>query len=609
MMKLQKSKAKCEGGQALILFTLMLCTLLLCAMAVVDVGFFLHNRENAQQTADAAALAGAQDLPGSTGQAQTDALAYVTKNGLSTANTTISFTCTSQNPSVCTTGSGTYDTIVVTQKAPSPTYFGGVLGVLGISNCWVAGCTSSATAAGCRGACGGPLSVPLDVVLVMDRTGSMSSTDLTNAKNGATAILQLFKPNVQHVALGVLGQSSTTTTCTGSNAGGLGIATSSGGTWIPVPLSTDYQNSNGTLNTSSLIVRTINCLDTSSSGTDLGDPMQAAMQYLAANGRPNVHQAIIFETDGAANVAPGSTVNASTGQLFCTGQAAIITSSGDNNGYESGAANTCADDASSGSDANSGTGTSTSCTNTNKDRHKFTSFGVGPAIPSSPTPTVDGIEIRLDTWASSSSASQQNCVELSWDGGTSWTAPKTVILGTSQATKILGSSADTWGHTWTTSQLSNANFVVRVTDVASNTSTTFHLDAVAANVYYHYTDATFANNGPCDWANKQATAAKTAGIEVFTIGFGVEGDTCVSETSGAFTNALTTTLLASMATISTDDGGDGSGGLAPGCNTTAQQNSENADGDHFLCEAKGNSLTPIFQTAAQILATGSRLVQ
>jgi uncharacterized membrane protein len=117
MMKVRKSKAQCEGGQALILFTLMFCTLLLCAMAVVDVGFFLHNRENAQQTADAAALAGAQDLPGSTSQAQTDALAYVTKNGMSTTNTTISFTCTSNTQAVCMTGDGRYDTIVVTQKA------------------------------------------------------------------------------------------------------------------------------------------------------------------------------------------------------------------------------------------------------------------------------------------------------------------------------------------------------------------------------------------------------------------------------------------------------------------------------------------------------------
>jgi hypothetical protein len=87
-------------------------------------------------------------LPGSTSQAQTDALSYVTKNGLNTANTTIGFTCTSQNPSVCTTGSGTYDTIVVTQKAPSPIYLGGILSILGISKCWVTGCTSSATAVG-----------------------------------------------------------------------------------------------------------------------------------------------------------------------------------------------------------------------------------------------------------------------------------------------------------------------------------------------------------------------------------------------------------------------------------------------------------------------------
>jgi Flp pilus assembly protein TadG len=164
-MRLLNNEAERERGQALILFTLALCTLLLCAMAVIDVGFFLHNRENAQQTADAAALAGAQDLPGNASQAQTDALAYITKNGMSTANTTISFTCTSQNPSVCTSNSGTYDTIVVTQKAKSPTYFGGVLSVLGISNCWVTGCTSSATAAGCRGACGGQISTPLDVVI------------------------------------------------------------------------------------------------------------------------------------------------------------------------------------------------------------------------------------------------------------------------------------------------------------------------------------------------------------------------------------------------------------------------------------------------------------
>ena len=607
-MRLLNNEAERESGQALILFTLALCTLLLCAMAVVDVGFFLHNRENAQQTADAAALAGAQDLPGNTSQAQTDALSYVTKNGMSTANTTISFTCTSQNSYVCTSNSGTYDTIVLTQKAQSPTYFGGILSVLGFSNCWVTGCTASATAAGCRGACGGPLSVPLDVVMIIDRTGSMSGADMANAQAGAISILQLFKPSVQHVALGVLGPSDTSSPCSGANAGGLGIPAASGGSWVPVPLSSDYQNVDGSLNTSSLIVRTINCLQTSSVGTDLGDPVQAARNYLAANGRPNVHQAIILETDGAATVSPNSTISTSTGALNCTAQAAVTTNAGDNNGYETNASGACVSGGTVATDANSGSGTQTTCTDSHKDRHKFSSFGI--SVPASPTPTIDGIEITVNAKIGSSPSTRMVCVELSWNNGTTWTTPKTQTLSTTMTSYTLGSSADNWGHTWSLSDLSNPNFLVRVTDVASNTSSTFSLDGLSANVYYSYTDPTFANNGPCEWAATQATAAKNAGIEIFTIGFGVEGATCSSDNSGSsYYNALATGLLAAMATSSTDDGGDGPGGLAAGCNTTAQQNSENADGDHFLCEAKGNSLTPIFKTAAQILATGSRLVQ
>lgn len=428
---------------------------------------------------------------------------------------------------------------------------------------------------------------------------------MANAQAGAISILQLFKPSVQHVALGVLGPSDTSSPCTGSNAGGLGNPASSGGTWIPVPLSSDYQNSDGSLNTSSLIVRTINCLQTSSVGTDLGDPVQAAKNYLAANGRPGVHQAIILETDGAANVSPNSTVSTSTGALNCTAQAAVTSSAGDNNGYETNASGACVSGGTVATDANSGSGTQTTCTDTHKDRHKFSSFGL--SVPASPTPTIDGIEIKLNSWASSGAATRMVCVDLSWNNGASWTTAKSATIGSSNTTYTLGSSADSWGHTWSLSDLSNANFLVRVTDVASNTSTTFNLDGVTANVYYSYTDPTLANNGPCEWAATQATAAKTAGIEIFTIGFGVEGATCSSDNSGSsFYNALATGLLAAMATQpSFDDGG----GLGPGCNITAQQNGENTDGDHFFCEAKGNSLAGVFQTAAKSLATGSKLVK
>jgi hypothetical protein len=57
-------------------------------------------------------------------------------------------------------------------------------------------------------------------------------------------------------------------------------------------------------------------------------------------------------------------------------------------------------------------------------------------------------------------------------------------LTTANATYILGSPSDTWGRTWTLSDLSNTNFRVRVIDVASSTSNTFSLDAIAVNVTY-----------------------------------------------------------------------------------------------------------------------------
>ena len=65
-----------------------------------------------------------------------------------------------------------------------------------------------------------------------------------------------------------------------------------------------------------------------------------------------------------------------------------------------------------------------------------------------------------------------------------------------------------------------------------------------------------------------------------------------------------------MATqISLDDGGDGPGGIGPGCDNTTEVNSENADGDHFLCAARTSDLEPIFRQAAESLAGGSHLVK
>lgn len=78
-----------------------------------------------------------------------------------------------------------------------------------------------------------------------------------------------------------------------------------------------------------------------------------------------------------------------------------------------------------------------------------------------------------------------------------------------------------------------------------------------------------------------AQAAKDAGIEVFTIGYGVSGSTV--------------TLLASMA--SDKKGGD---------TCTA---AENTDGDHFFCQPVGSDLSGVLHAAAVQLSGGSRLIQ
>ena len=101
------------------------------------------------------------------------------------------------------------------------------------------------------------------------------------------------------------------------------------------------------------------------------------------------------------------------------------------------------------------------------------------------TATVQGISVRLDARVENRNGSPKLCVELSWNGGASWTAVKsTATLTTSETSYTLGGAADTWGRAWTTGELGNANLRVRVTDVASSTSRDFSLDWIAVQVTY-----------------------------------------------------------------------------------------------------------------------------
>ena len=167
-----------------------------------------------------------------------------------------------------------------------------------------------------------------------------------------------------------------------------------------------------------------------------------------------------------------------TGWKNPTAQAA--NSGGDGNGFESNPTYAFADDGQYAVDTNSGNGTSTSCTSSNKDKHRF--YGYGLTLPTNAT--VRGIEVQVQAKVNSTSSSPQMCVQLSSDGGTTWTSTKTTTtLTTSERTFTLGSTTDLWGRTWTAADLAD-NLRVRITNVASSTSRTFSLDVVAVRVSY-----------------------------------------------------------------------------------------------------------------------------
>jgi hypothetical protein len=171
----------------------------------------------------------------------------------------------------------------------------------------------------------------------------------------------------------------------------------------------------------------------------------------------------------------------STGFLSPSANAAQTTAAGDNNGYQTNPANAYANDSSVATDTDSGTSNNTSCANRAKDKHSYYNYNFN--IPASAA--IQGIQVRLDARADATSGAPKLCVQLSWDGGATWTAAKsTATLSTTEVTYTLGGTADTWGRAWTPANFSNANFRVQVIDVASNTSRDFFLDYVSVNVTY-----------------------------------------------------------------------------------------------------------------------------
>lgn len=332
-----------ERGVSAILVALSMIMIMGFVALGIDFSLHTHERQQLWDTLDAASLAGSQFLPDDPDAAYQAALDYAEANwpGITPD---IDFWCvvsvndsggpeTSQIPAMCDPGPGPYttatypdmecnsrlclipcnpftpefdtcNTIRVRAEADVNYTFAKVVGIS-------KGSTGTLNSASCKGPCGAEIDVPGDIALVLDRTGSMRPQDLSAVKSASRAFLEGLSPSRHQVALGTIGRTSGSP---GSCPTTPSISMSSG-PWVPIGLTDNYDltdndppDSPPDLNSSSDLVRGINCLSTSSTRTNLGDSIFAAGNYLLNNGRENVPSGVVFMTDGEAN-QPSSVSN------------------------------------------------------------------------------------------------------------------------------------------------------------------------------------------------------------------------------------------------------------------------------------------------------------
>jgi hypothetical protein len=287
-----------ESGQIMPLLAVGLLIIMIGFSALaVDVGHAYFAKRQLQASADAAALAGAQVLPdtaAATSLAQQYGPAGVNPpRGVQDVQTDITTKCLPW-----AIGCAPANAVVVSETAQVPTTFAKVFGVGSF--------TIHAKATACS-PCG---QKPLDVMLVLDRTGSMCTTptgandpactDLNNARNGMKTFLRLMDPEQDHVGLAVLPPATSVAQRCGASTASAYDSTAS--PYVIVPLSDDYMV-NDALNPSSDLVSTINCVRAGGS-TSYANSLEQAQAELAAHGRAGVQKVIVFLSDGAANYGP-----------------------------------------------------------------------------------------------------------------------------------------------------------------------------------------------------------------------------------------------------------------------------------------------------------------
>jgi uncharacterized protein YegL len=137
-------------------------------------------------------------------------------------------------------------------------------------------------------------------MIVLDRSGSMSGQKLQYAKDGIKAFLGSMDPAISRVGLVAFQPRSGTNNC---SIPFIITYNSSTAAYLFVPLSDNYVSPSGTLNTSSNLVSTVNCIRATGS-TAYANAFDAAQAELDTHGRQGWQSVIILLSDGAANDGP-----------------------------------------------------------------------------------------------------------------------------------------------------------------------------------------------------------------------------------------------------------------------------------------------------------------
>ena len=302
-----KHDLKSEHGQVLGLVTVALIAMLAVSALVMDVGFAWYAKRQLQASVDAAALAGAQAFPDNV-QATALAKSYLIKNNPAVGGITIKAPTIDIGYLQNSRLHAAANKITVTETGSIPTTFAKVVGLDKFN--------FKVTSTACQ-PCG---TKPFDVVVIIDRTGSMCDStnangciDLNGAKDGFRILLQQMDSKLDQVGLvdlpGV--QTPTSDVCGPVNTVPSAAAPyDSPLAWYLVDtMRMDYQLANGNLNPASNLWRhsvdgpKTACIR-SDGGTSYSQALKAAIAELTNHGRPNTTKIVIFMTDGAANMGP-----------------------------------------------------------------------------------------------------------------------------------------------------------------------------------------------------------------------------------------------------------------------------------------------------------------